>query len=320
MRATSQAQPNIALVKYWGKRDVAGNLPAAGSLSVTLDSLWTRMKIEFDGTRKTDTLLVNGEEAAGMLPRVARCLDELGGPGRAAAVIESDCNFPIAAGLASSASSFAALVVAASAALGLTSTPLQLARSAGRASGSAARSLFPGIVELQVGENDIEVASISRPDAWPLTVTVAVTETAAKKIGSGPAMNLSKQTSPFYQEWLARQDADLQIARTAVATRDFASLAAVTEHNCLKMHSVMWSSRPSLVYWNAATLSCLETVRRLQADGAPVFFTIDAGPQVKVISEPHAGETVTKALHATSGVIDVMQSALGDGARLLVSQ
>ncbi len=317
MQATSQAQPNIALVKYWGKRDVASNLPATGSLSLTLDTLWTRMTVDFGGPRSSDLLLVNGEEAPAMLPRVQRCLDELAGPARPAALIHSECNFPIAAGLASSASSFAALVVAANGAFGGSATTLQLARSAGRASGSAARSLYPGIVELAVGENDIDVQSIAAPGDWPLTITVAVTERAAKKIASGPAMNISRQTSPFYQAWVAGQDENLQAARAAVAQRDFAALAAVTEHNCLKMHSVMWSSRPALVYWNAATLSCLDTVRRLQADGVPAFFTIDAGPQVKVISEPHAAEAVVTALRATSGVVDILQSSLGAGAKLM---
>ncbi|MBT8085567.1 MAG: diphosphomevalonate decarboxylase [Woeseia sp.] len=317
MRATSQAQPNIALVKYWGKRDAVSNLPAAGSLSLTLDSLWTRMSVKFDESGNADALLVNGEEAPAMLPRVSRCLDDIVGVKRPCAMVSSECNFPIAAGLASSASSFAALVVAASHAFGLESETLEMARSAGRASGSAARSLYAGIVELQLADDAIAVASIAAPRDWPLTVTVAITEKSAKKIGSGPAMNISQQTSPFYKEWISRQAQDLANARAAVESRDFAALAAVTEHNCLKMHSVMWSSRPSLVYWNSATLTCLETVRRLQADGVPAFFTIDAGPQVKIISEPAAAEDVGAALRSTNGVVDVMQSPLGDGARLL---
>ncbi len=316
MRATSQAQPNIALIKYWGKRDAASNLPAAGSLSVTLDSLWTRMTVDFGGQQRADTLTVNGEAAPAMLSRITRCLDDVAGKDRPAASVSSTCNFPIAAGLASSASAFAALVVAASEALGLDADRLALARSAGRASGSAARSLYPGIVELRVSADAIDLESLAAPRDWPLVVTVAVTATTPKKIASGPAMNLSRQTSPFYAAWLERQEEDLAVARAAVAERDLPALAAVTEHNCLKMHSVMWSSRPSLVYWNAATLSCLETVRQLQADGVPAFFTIDAGPQVKVVSLPEAADDVADAMRATQGVLEVLQSQLGVGARL----
>lgn len=317
MRASSQAQPNIALVKYWGKRDVAGNLPDTGSISVTLDSLWTRMHVAFDAAARNDVLLVNGVEAPAMLPRVKQCINDLCGPGRPSVVVRSDCNFPIAAGLASSASSFAALVVAVCAALDRKVSPLQMARVAGRASGSAARSLFGGFVELQVEGDAIVVDSIATPEAWSLIVTVAITETGAKKMPSGAAMQLGKNTSPFYKEWVARQPRDLDAAREAIAARDFGALAAVAESNCLKMHSVTWSSRPPIVYWNAATLCCLESVRRLQDRGVPAFFTIDAGPQVKVISEREAADETMAALRATPGVVDVMQSTLGSGARLL---
>jgi len=316
MQVTSQAQPNIALVKYWGKRDADRNLPATGSLSVTLDALWTRMTVEFDG-REGDRLHVNGQPAPSMLPRVSRCLDSVAGRDRSGARIDSECNFPIAAGLASSASSFAALVRAASQASGRALEPIALARLAGQASGSAARSLFSGFVELQAGDDEINVASIAAPDDWPLSVTVAVTERAAKAVSSGAAMSASRESSLFYDTWVARQPGDLDKAREAVRTRDFAALAAVAEHNCLKMHSVMWASRPPIVYWNAATVACLETVRALQRDGVPVFFTIDAGPQVKAVSLPQAAAAVADALGGTAGVADVLHSTLGTGARLV---
>jgi len=316
MRASSLAHPNIALVKYWGKRDTGRNLPATGSLSLTLDSLVTRMTVDVGGDRRSDALTVNGEEAPGLLERVSRCLDDVGGPGRAAARVTSETNFPVAAGLASSASAFAALVVAASAAFGQERDRLALARLAGGASGSAARSLYPGIVELSVDDRAIELVSLAGPADWPLTVTVAVTDAARKPVGSGEAMERSRRTSPFYEAWLERQPADLAAARAAVEARDFAALAAVGEHNCLKMHSVMWTSRPAAVYWNAATLACLETVRKLAGDGLPVFFTIDAGPQVKAVSLPEVAEEVRAALAGTDGVVDVLQSGLGAGARL----
>jgi diphosphomevalonate decarboxylase len=317
MRATSQAQPNIALIKYWGKRNVDNNLPATGSLSLTLDSLWTRMSIEFAARPGPDELRVNGAAEAGMLARVSRCLDDIAGPGRPAARIESECNFPIAAGLASSASAFAALAMAASRANGRRNDQLGLARAAGRASGSAARSLYPGFVELSVNDEDIDLRTLAMPDDWPLAVTVAVTARGSKPVSSGAAMIISRQTSPFYSAWVERQDADLAIAREAVHARDFAALASVSEHNCLKMHSVMWTSRPSIVYWNTATLSALETVRRLQRKDVPVFFTIDAGPQVKVISPAGIAAMVATELRATDGVVDVLQSGLGYGARIL---
>ncbi len=317
MWAEAQAQPNIALIKYWGKRDVEQNLPAAGSLSVTLDSLWTKMSVEFSDALRGDELVVNAASNEKMLPRISACLDRVAGADRPRASIESEGNFPIAAGLASSASAFAALVVAASNAAGKNRDTLPLARIAGAASGSAARSLFGGFVELQVGDTNIEVATIAEAGDWPLTVVIAVTEEGAKPVSSSEAMNRSAASSPFYSSWLEQQPADLKSARDAVLRKDFSQLAAVAEHNCLKMHSVMWGSRPPVVYWNSATLTCMEAVRRLQDDGHAVFFTIDAGPQLKAICLPDEAGLVRSALDACTGVVRTMVSGLGAGARLL---
>ena len=316
-RIVAEAQPNIALIKYWGKRDAERNLPAVDSLSVTLDSLRTRMSVEFSPGSEADTLQVNGVPAPDMLERVTKCLDRVCGVQRNRAQVVSESNFPIAAGLASSASAFAALVVAADRAAGTEIETHGLARLAGAASGSAARSLYGGIVSLRSDDEGIRLEQIAAPQEWPLEVIVAVTEEGRKPIGSGEAMRRSAQTSPFYRDWVARQSADIAQAQAAIAARDFEMLAAVAEHNCLKMHSVMWTSRPPIVYWNKATLECMETIRKLQADGVPVFFTIDAGPQVKAVCLSGARNTVRDALSRTPGVVKTMESALGDGARIV---
>lgn len=320
LSVVAEAQPNIALVKYWGKRDAGRNLPAVGSLSLTLDSLRTRMSVELQPASGPDRLTVNGRESADMLGRVSACLDRLLGATRPAATVESESNFPVAAGLASSAAAFAALVRAASAAGDLSHDTLALARFAGAASGSAARSLFDGIVELRPASgdvDDVDVASIADAAAWPLRVIVAVTDERQKPVGSSEAMKASAATSPFWHSWVEQQDGDLACARDAVANRDFAALAAVSEHNCLKMHSLMWTSRPPIVYWNGATLACMETIRKLRREGLPVFFTIDAGPQVKAVCLPEAEDDVTAALSAITGVGRIYACGLGSGARIL---
>jgi len=316
MQATAIAQPNIALIKYWGKRDVAQNLPAVGSISITLSNLFTRMQVRFDDGLRTDRLAVNGARDTAMLPRLSACLDNVAGTTRPRAHIASTCNFPIAAGLASSASSFAALVVAGAAASGISFDTATLARLAGRASGSAARSLFGGFVELGNAGDTIDVGEICPAGAWPLAVAVAITEPGPKPVGSTEAMEISRETSPFYSNWVVAQPQDLATARAAIEGRDFGQLAAIAEHNCLKMHSVMWASRPPIVYWNAATMRCLQTVRRLQGEGAEVFFTIDAGPQVKAVCRPEVLGDVEAALRGTAGVSDVMTTGLGNGACL----
>jgi diphosphomevalonate decarboxylase len=317
MRATARAQPNIALIKYWGKRDSSRNLPAVGSISVTLDELFTTMQVELDGALDLDELHVNGRSSPSLLPRVSRCLDSVLGTDRLRAQVISESNFPIAAGLASSASSFAALVVAASAAGGGGRTTDELARLAGQASGSAARSLYGGFVELRNDGDGIAVRTILDGEAWPMRVIAAVTSTAPKPVSSGDAMEASRKTSPFYSRWIEEQDMDLSTARDAITVRDFGKLASIAEHNCLKMHSVMWASRPPVVYWNAATLACLERVRELQAAGVSAFFTIDAGPQVKVLCLPDDESRVVDALTSVPGVESVLVSGIGAGATLV---
>ena len=316
MPGTAIAQPNIALIKYWGKRDVELNLPAVGSISITLRDLHTRMHVEFDPGLEADQLSVNDATDDKMLPRLSLCIDRVAGSDRPRARIASYCNFPIAAGLASSASAFAALTVAAAQAAGKSLPIARLASLAGQASGSAARSLLSGFVELENTDNDIAISSLRAASEWPLSVVVAITETGPKAVGSTAAMEISRQTSPFYAEWVSQQTADLDIARAAIADRDFDALGRVAEHNCLKMHSVMWASRPPLVYWNSATMRCLETVRLLQGKGLGVFFTIDAGPQVKAVCLPEHAREVEAALRKTEGVREIMVSGLGEGARV----
>ena len=317
MQATARAQPNIALIKYWGKRDTVRNLPAVGSISITLDSLYTETTVNFDTALDSDELTINDVADAGSLPRISRCLDSVAGTDRARARVTSVGNFPIAAGLASSASAFAAVVVAADAALARDTGVDALAALAGQASGSAARSLYGGFVELANSGDRIEVGTIRAAETWPLRVVVAITTDARKPIGSGEAMETSRRTSPFYERWVNEQAPDLDAARAAIAAKDFEALAAISEHNCLKMHSVMWTSRPPAVYWNAATLDCMTTVRDLRAAGHAVFFTIDAGPQVKAVCLPEDEAAVRDALADTPGVTDIRVSGLGTGARRL---
>ncbi|MBT8088400.1 MAG: diphosphomevalonate decarboxylase [Gammaproteobacteria bacterium] len=319
MRATAIAQPNIALIKYWGKRDIARNLPAVGSISITLSELFTEMQVHLDAQLSADTLTVNGQADSAMLPRLSDCIDRVLGDGRPSAAIRSRSNFPIAAGLASSASAFAAITVAAVAAAGRSLPTSELASLAGRASGSAARSLYGGFVELTNSKDDIAVRTIAAANDWPLSVVVAITAAGPKAVGSTEAMEASRKTSPFYSSWVEQQEQDLAAARQAIGARDFLRLAAVAEHNCLKMHSVMWTSRPPVVYWNSATMRCLQAVRDMQADGLGVFFTMDAGPQVKAVCLPEDADAVRASLESVDGVTEVMVSALGDGARLVES-
>ena len=168
-------------------------------------------------------------------------------------------------------------------------------------------------------DNDIVVSSLLDAKDWPLRVVVAITAPGPKSVSSGDAMEISRSTSAFYDRWVEQQAADLTEARAAVNDKNLARLASIAEHNCLKMHSVMWGSRPPIIYWNGATIACMQSIRELQSQGVDVFFTIDAGPQVKAICVAEHEATVREALVATAGVVEVMTSGLGEGAKLVTA-
>ncbi|MGQ0700929.1 MAG: diphosphomevalonate decarboxylase [Panacagrimonas sp.] len=322
-QALARAPSNIALVKYWGKRDAELNLPAVGSLSITLDGLWTETQVCFQPQSHTDTFTLNGRAEPSKQARVSAALNLLCDIAQVdwCASVDSHNNFPTGAGLASSASGFAALVVAGAAALDLHLTPFELSVLARRCSGSAARSIFGGFVEWKRGElgdgSDSHAIPLIAPAEWPLRVVVAMTSQAEKPVGSTVGMNRSFCSSPFTTSWIEEQDADLDGARTAVLNHDFEALAEVSEHSCLKMHALAMTARPALLYWNAATVDCIQRARELRASGVAAFFTIDAGPQVKVICEPAVAVRVATALREIPGVVEVIECGLGDGASLL---
>lgn len=319
MQAAARARSNIALVKYWGKKDPALNTPAVGSISITLDALWTDTSVEFSPVLGADRLTLSGRERADQLARVSACLDVV--RARAGTDLRADVvtknNFPTSAGLASSASGFAALVSAAARALELEIDARELSILARRGSGSAARSIHGGWVEMHAGTRPDGEDSFAEPllgkDDWPLRVVIAVTASSEKPVSSGSGMNRSARSSPYYEAWVESHPADLATARRAVVERDFAALAEVSEHSCLKMHAAAMSAVPPLIYWNGATLQCLHRIRELRSDGLAVFFTIDAGPQVKAVCTADAESRVEAALRELPGVADILVTELGPG-------
>ncbi|HUA81696.1 MAG TPA: diphosphomevalonate decarboxylase [Dyella sp.] len=325
LRAASQAQPNIALIKYWGKRDAALNLPVVGSISITLESLWTRTDVRFVPGQKHDHVSLNGRSDEAESKRITACLNLLrarAGVDYGAEVVSRN-NFPTAAGLASSASGFAALVHAGTRALGLKLNLTEQSELARRCSGSAARSLFGGYVEWAHGTLADGTDSVAKPlldaNAWPLRVAVAITSTAAKQVGSTEGMRRTAETSPYQSAWIDTQEADLSVARDAIRGRDFDALARISEYSCLKMHALALAAQPGLLYWNGATVECMHRVRSLRQQGVPVFFTVDAGPQLKAVCAPSVIEQVKAALRDVPGVLEVLDTGLGEGAHAIAA-
>ena len=312
MQSIVRTSPNIALIKYWGKRNTIKNLPAVDSISITLDNLWTEMNVMFSSDLSNDELFIN-EKKQNNISRVKNCIDSICGEQRDCASIISRCNFPISAGLASSSSSFSALVVAINSLMKKKWNTQLLANQAGSVSGSAARSLLGGIVKLNNQSQKIRITQLLSPNDWPLRVVIAITDKKEKAISSSKAMKLSADTSPFYSSWVEDQNDDIKEANSFISKKDFEGLASISEHNCMKMHSIMWTTRPSIVYWNSTTIDCMHAIRDLQRNGESVFFTIDAGPQIKAICLPENEEKIAKKLNEIKGVQSIMTSGLGSG-------
>ena len=322
-RATAIAHPNIALVKYWGKRDVLLNLPAAGSISVTLDKLETRTTVHIDPAATVDQVMLNGQDVTTSSSRVLQCVkrlcDHAGVIGGVA--VETANSFPTAAGLASSASGYAALVTAVAAALDLDLDPRILSVEARRGSGSAARSLFGGYVEMHEGSaadgTDCYAEPLTDGDTLPLSVVIAITSRDAKSHSSTDGMEASRKTSPFYSEWVDSTRRDLPDARKAILAGDFDALADVTVHSCMKMHATMIATHPPLLYWSSGTVAAMHAVMDIRSQGFPAFFTVDAGPQLKVFVPPSRATEMADLLRQVHGVLDVLTVGTGGPARIV---
>ena len=130
-------------------------------------------------------------------------------------------------------------------------------------------------------------------------------------------MEISKTTSPIYKDWVNNHQEDIKLAIQAIEAKNFHQLGKITERNCLKMHNVMKTSQPSIDYWNQATHACVENVKDMQQKGIPIFFTIDAGPQVKIICEPDVSKNVISLMEHIPGVQSIIESSLGKGARII---
>jgi diphosphomevalonate decarboxylase len=321
MTATARAHANIALAKYWGKADIARNLPAVPSLSLTLSGMRTTTEVTFDPALLADELVLGGAPQSGKeLARVRKLLDEVRGLARVTtyASVRSHNDFPTASGLASSASGFAALALASVSALGLGLPSARVSALARAASASAARSLYGGYVELGAGAE--AAVPVAPPEHWPLTMLVAVTSEGAKDTASTDGMQHTARTSPYYASWVSDAPRLFAEVKAAVLSRDFERLTLAAEQSALAMHASMLAASPALIYFRPATLAVIEAVRAARRAGTPACFTIDAGPHVKVLVEPTSARELARRLQGVEGVLRVLESEPGPDAAVITAE
>ncbi len=316
-KATAKAHPNIAFIKYWGQADQEQNLPANPSLSMALEELYTIATVSFRDAPVGDLVVINGEPVgSATLARVTAHLDRIRSLAGLdwSAVVVSRNNFPAGTGLASSASAFAALTVAGAAAAGLGLSTAELGRLARLGSGSACRSV-PGGFALWRAETAEQVAAA---DHWVLHDVIAVVSRRPKDVPSVEGHTLAS-TSPVHELRLRGVEGRLAAALRAVEQRDLAALGQATEVDTVLMHAVMITSTPPLAYMTPGTMAVLGQVATWRAAGLPVYWTLDAGPNVHCLCEAEHAATVTECLRRMPEVVDVLDCRPGGPARVIGS-
>lgn len=321
MKATTIAPANIAFIKYWGKRDERLRLPTNSSVSMNLSAATTTTTVEFsDSYQEDDIQFVDDEATQRETTRIVAHLDRIRKRAKSSlrARVVTQNSFPKSSGIASSASGFAALTVAAAGALGLTLAEKELTTLARLGSGSACRSIPDGFVEWLAGKtNDASHAYCLYPHThWDLRDIVAIVDTEKKKVASTEGMD-GVITSPLFQTRLAAIPGRIARVKAALQKKDIALLGAVLEEECLDMHRVCQTQIPPLYYWNDVTRDIIRAVGEWRKGGLAVYFTIDAGPNVHLICEAKDEQVVVEKVKTLSGIEQVIINKPAQGAHLI---
>lgn len=311
VKGKARAHANIALIKYWGKRDDELVLPMNSSLSLTLDCFYTETEVIFNDDIEKDYFYLNNniqDEAA--TKKVSDFLDLFRNSAgiKSSAMVKSINYVPTAAGLASSASGFAALAAAANVASGLNLDNKDLSIYARQGSGSATRSIYGGLVEWRRGISGKDSYAVPIDDAkWDIGMIVVIVNPKEKLISSREGMKRTVETSPFYTSWVESAEEDLKQIKIAISKRDFEQMGLIAERNSLKMHATMLGAKPPLSYWEPESVLVMQIVRELRKEGIPCYFTMDAGPNVKILcklSESYKiKERLTQSFHEEKIII-----------------
>ena len=306
LKKTAIAPANIAFIKYWGKKDEKLRLPETGSVSISLDQCLTTTTVEFSPNYKADSFRLDGQAVKGdEAKRVHKHLDRLRNKANCTlfAKVVSQNNFPKGTGIASSASGFAALTVATATALKLNLSEKELSIYARLGSGSACRSIPEGIVEWLEGDSSETsyAHSLHPKDYWDLRDILCIVSSTEKKVRSSQGHTLGKQ-SIFHRSRVDEVRKLIPQIKEAIKKKDIQTTGEILEKDCIYMHAVMMSSTPALYYWNSGTMNVIHETLKLRKEGIPVYFTIDAGPNVHLITEDKHVSTVEEAVLKIQGV------------------
>ncbi|MFW6362933.1 MAG: diphosphomevalonate decarboxylase [Spirochaeta sp.] len=310
-------EPSLALIKYWGKADGGVNLPATTSLAVSLGGLSTVTEIQAGESRTedaADTIRINKVQVHdpkihGFLQHVRRTYPALRNLGFA---ISTTNSFPTAAGIASSSSGFAALAIGITRAAGLKLSALELSELARHGSGSAARAVYGGFTSFPAGSETAH--QLFDHTHWPeLRIVVIMVHAGAKPIGSREAMERTRLTSPYYRQWIEASRELEAPALNALKSRNLADLGPIMRRSYLSMFGSMLAADPGVVYWLPESIRLIHSVAEWRKAGMPVWETMDAGPQVKLVTTADHLPSIESHLRSEFPRLAYLTASVGQG-------
>lgn len=319
MAKTVRAHTNIALIKYWGKANAKLRLPLMSSLSMTLDAFYTDTSIE--KTSGPNEFYLNGKKQnEAQSRRVFNYLKLLQDKFKISGnlIVKSINHVPTAAGLASSSSAFAALATAFAQCYGLDLDQTELSRLARMGSGSASRSIFGGFAIWQKGDSD-ETSYAYALDEKPemdLHLLAVELNTQQKKISSTNGMQAA-QSSPFFEPWIQRNEEELKQMIQAIKNNDFTALGQLAELNANEMHAINLTAQPEFTYFEPDTIRAIKLVEQLRQEGLECYYTIDAGPNVKVLCTLKNSKEIVQRFESAFNNVKIVSASFGPGITYL---
>jgi len=320
-KATAVSPANIAFIKFWGKKDPLLNIPFNNSISMNLSNCLTTTTVEFSKNYLDDSVMVGEKEVSGAKKdRVVKILDLVREKAKInwRAKIVSQNNFPEGGGIASSASAFSALAFSVAKAAGLNLSTRQLSILARNGSGSACRSVIDGFAEWISGNSDSTSYAIQMADHnfWKLCDIVVVVDNKEKKVGSTKGHELAT-SSPYFKERSKQLPLRIQRLKEAFFSKNFAEFGQIVEKEAIDLHMMAMTSTPPIYYWNEGTMEIIRAVQEWRGRGLPVYFTIDAGPNVHLICLQEDVNKVDKKAKKLKNILFTIQNTPCVGTKLV---
>ena len=316
---TAITHPNIALIKYWGKRNKNLLLPTKSSISIGLSELETITTVSLS-EEKVDCFFLNKQK---LYPHkndklfnfISFIKNEFSINYNF--IIHSQNNFATSAGMASSASGFSALTLAILQFCNIILSTKELSQIARRGSGSACRSIYGGFVfwnkgNQEDGSDSYAEQLFSNIFFQQIRIISVEVSTNTKHISSTIGMDITVQTSHLYKQWVKDSNIRLQNIISAITNKDFSHIGFLAEEDCKQMHEAMKTSRPSICYWSPKTLKIISSISYLRKNGIECYFTIDAGPNVFVLCIDKDVNYITNYLKSVNNVNCVINKIPAD--------